>query len=201
MQTGIMGGTFNPPHYGHLHAAAHVRDTLSLDKVLFIPTNLPPHKDMPAGSASTKQRCEMVSLILAGQDWAELNTTEIERGGASYTADTLRALHEDGSYGELFLIMGTDMLMMLDSGWREPEEICRMCTLAVVARGEGEQEALARKAQMLRKQYDAKIRVIGGPVINISSTQLRAGEALQEMVPPKIYRYIQQNRLYTYKNT
>lgn len=199
MQTGIMGGTFNPPHYGHLHAAAHVRDVLSLDKVLFIPTNLPPHKRMPAGSATTKQRCEMVALILEGQDWAELSTIEVDRGGASYTADTLRALHAAGKYGELFLIMGTDMLMTLDSGWREPEEICRMCTLAVVARGEGEQAALERKAEVLKGCYGAKIQVIDSPVIEVSSTQLRAGDSLQEMVPSRIYRYIQQNRLYTHK--
>ena len=116
MKTGIMGGTFNPPHYGHLYAAEHVKSALALDKVLFIPTNLPPHKKMPAGSASTGQRCEMVELMLRGRDWAELNTIEIDRGGASYTVETLRALHASGQYGELFLIMGTDMLLMLDSG-------------------------------------------------------------------------------------
>ena len=99
------------------------------------PLHLEPHKKMPAGSANTRQRCEMVELMLKGRDWAELNTIEIDRGGASYTIDTLRALHETGKYGELFLIMGTDMLMMLDYGWRDPDEICRMCTLAVVARG------------------------------------------------------------------
>ncbi len=121
MRTGIMGGTFNPPHYGHLYAAEQVRQALELDKVLFIPTNLPPHKKMPAGSADTEQRCKMVEMMLKGRSWAELSTIEIDRGGASYTVDTLRALHETGKYGELFLIMGTDMLMMLDTGWREPD--------------------------------------------------------------------------------
>ena len=139
MRTGIMGGTFNPPHLGHLHAAECVKDALGLDKVLFVPTNLPPHKKMPAGSADTKQRCEMVERMLEGRGWAELSTIEIDRGGASYTIDTVRALYETREYGELFLIMGTDMLMMLDYGWREPQEICRLCTLAVVARGAGQQ--------------------------------------------------------------
>lgn len=201
MQTGIMGGTFNPPHYGHLYAAEHVRAALSLDKVLFIPTNLPPHKKMPAGSASTKQRCEMVRMMLAPYDWAALNTIEIDRGGASYTVDTLQALHETGAYGDVFLIMGTDMLLMLDSGWRDPAAICRMCTLAVVARGAGEQQMLRQKAASLREKYNAKIEIVDSPVVDISSTQLRAGESLQEMVPADVYDYIRQNRLYTHENT
>ncbi|MGN1009045.1 MAG: nicotinate-nucleotide adenylyltransferase [Butyricicoccus sp.] len=199
MRTGIMGGTFNPPHLGHLHAAECVKNALGLDKVLFIPTNLPPHKKMPAGSANTRQRCEMVELMLEGRDWAELNTIEIDRGGASYTIDTLRALHETGKYGELFLIMGTDMLMMLDYGWRDPEEICRMCTLAVVARGAGQQEGLQKKAAMLREKYHADIQLVDSPVVEISSTQLRAGQALREMVPPAVFEFIEQNRLYTFE--
>lgn len=199
MRTGIMGGTFNPPHLGHLHAAECVKEALGLDKVLFIPTNLPPHKKMPAGSANTRQRCEMVERMLAGYDWAELNTIEIDRGGASYTIDTLRALHETGKYGELFLIMGTDMLMMLDYGWRDPEEICRLCTLAVVARGAGQQEGLQKKAEMLREKYHADIRLVDSPVVEISSTQLRAGQALREMVPPAVFEFIEQNRLYTFE--
>lgn len=199
MRTGIMGGTFNPPHVGHLHAAECVREALGLDKVLFIPTNLPPHKKMPAGSANTRQRCEMVELMLKGRDWAELNTIEIDRGGASYTIDTLRALHETGKYGKLFLIMGTDMLMMLDYGWRDPDEICRMCTLAVVARGAGQQEELQKKAAMLREKYHADIRLVDCPVVEISSTQLRAGQALREMVPPEVFEFIEQNRLYTFE--
>ncbi|MGM9613003.1 MAG: nicotinate-nucleotide adenylyltransferase [Butyricicoccus sp.] len=199
MRTGIMGGTFNPPHLGHLHAAECVKEALGLDKVLFIPTNLPPHKKMPAGSANTRQRCEMVELMLEGHDWAELNTIEIDRGGASYTIDTLRALHETGKYGELFLIMGTDMLMMLDYGWRNPEEICRICTLAVVARGAGQQEGLQEKAAMLREKYHADIQLVDSPVVEISSTQLRAGQALREMVPPTVFEFIEQNRLYTFE--
>ncbi len=197
MRTGIMGGTFNPPHLGHLHAAECVKDALGLDKVLFVPTNLPPHKKMPAGSADTKQRCEMVERMLEGRGWAELSTIEIDRGGASYTIDTVRALYETREYGELFLIMGTDMLMMLDYGWREPQEICRLCTLAVVARGAGQQGELQKKAALLREKYHADIRLVDCPVVEISSTQLRAGLALREMVPPGVFQFIEQNRLYT----
>lgn len=197
MRTGIMGGTFNPPHYGHLYAAEHVRDALGLDKVLFIPTNLPPHKKMPVGSANTQQRCEMVQRMLKGRDWAELSTVEIDRGGASYTVDTLRELKNSGLYGDLFLIMGTDMLMMLDYGWREPEEICRLCSLAVVAREAGQQHDLQQKVAYLREKYHADIHLIDCPVTEISSTQIRSGKSLHEMLPPSVYQYIEQNRLYT----
>ena len=93
MRTGILGGTFNPPHLGHLHAAQLAHDALKLDRVLFIPTNIPPHKTLPENTASPEARCEMVRLLTADTPWAQLDTIEIDRGGASYTGDTLRALH------------------------------------------------------------------------------------------------------------
>ena len=90
MRTGILGGTFNPPHLGHLHAAELAHDALRLDRVLFIPTNLPPHKALPENTASPEARCEMVRRLTADRPWAQLDTLEIDRGGASYTVDTLR---------------------------------------------------------------------------------------------------------------
>ena len=96
MRTGILGGTFNPPHLGHLHAARLAREALGLDKVLFIPTNIPPHKALPEDTATVADRCEMVRLLLADTPWARLDTLEVARGGASYTVDTLRALHARG---------------------------------------------------------------------------------------------------------
>lgn len=200
MRTGILGGTFNPPHNGHLAAARLVRDKLALDQVLFIPTNQPPHKDLPHATATTAQRCEMVRRMVEDLPWASLSTIEIERGGASYTVDTLYKLKERGIYGDLFLIMGTDMLMMLDCGWRAPDEICKMCTLAVVARAEGDGDAMNQKADQLRRKYGADIRLIDGPVLEVSSTRLREGGALSFLTPPPVFQYIQQNRLYDNEN-
>ena len=97
MRTGILGGTFNPPHLGHLHAARLAREALGLDKVLFIPTNIPPHKALPEDTATVADRCEMVRLLLADTPWARLDTLEVARGGASYTVDTLRALMRGAS--------------------------------------------------------------------------------------------------------
>ena len=133
MRTGILGGTFNPPHLGHLHAAELAHDALRLDRVLFIPTNLPPHKALPENTASPEARCEMVRRLTADRPWAQLDTLEIDRGGASYTVDTLRALHGRGET-DLYLIIGTDMLLSFDRCWRAPDEIARLATLAVCAK-------------------------------------------------------------------
>lgn len=196
MRTGILGGTFNPPHCGHLEAARHVREALTLDQVLFMPTAIPPHKQLPVGSATVSQRCEMVRRMVEPYLWAALSTVEVDRGGASYTVDTLRTLHATGAYGDLFLIMGTDMLMMLDHAWRAPAEICRLCTLAVVARAADDHVALAQKAAVLREQFEADIRLIECPVLTVSSTELRAGGALDTLTPPAVYNYIRQEKLY-----
>ena len=106
MRTGILGGTFNPPHLGHLHAAELAHRALNLDRVLFIPTNIPPHKVLPENTASAEDRCEMVRRLTAEKPWAMLDTIEIDRGGASYTVDTLRALHARGE---------TDLRLMVKS--------------------------------------------------------------------------------------
>ena len=92
--------------------------------------------------------------------------------------------------------MGTDMLMTLDTGWREPEEICKLCTLAVVARGLGEQTILKKKAQFLTEKYNAKISLINSDVIEISPTEIRNGQKLSEMLPKTVLDYIRKNRLY-----
>lgn len=157
MRTGILGGTFNPPHLGHLHAARLAREALGLDKVLFIPTNIPPHKALPEDTATVADRCEMVRLLLADTPWARLDTLEVARGGASYTVDTLRALHARGERA-LYLIVGTDMLLSFDRIWRAPEEIVRLSTLAVCARDGDDWDALADKAARLRQTMNAKSR-------------------------------------------
>ena len=133
MRTGILGGTFNPPHLGHLHAAELAHRALNLDRVLFIPTNIPPHKALPENTASAEDRCEMVRLLTEQTPWAQLDTIEIDRGGASYTVDTLRALHARGET-DLHLIVGTDMLLSFDRIWRAPDEIAA-AALSAVGRG------------------------------------------------------------------
>lgn len=195
MKLGIMGGTFNPPHLGHLEAARHARSALGLDRVLFIPTNLPPHKALPQGSASSAQRCEMVRRMTEGETWAALSTMEIDRGGASYTVDTLRALRMENEGAALFLIIGTDMLLSFET-WREPQTICRLAVLAVVARDEADRRAIRKHAAHLAELYGADIRLIDCPALPVSSTELREEGASGAMLPPGVASYIAENRLY-----
>lgn len=195
MKTGVLGGTFNPPHKGHLAAAESVYHVLELDRVLFIPTNLPPHKKLPTGSATTEQRCEMVRLMTEPYDWAVFSDLEIQRGGASYTVDTLKALHAAGEH-DLTLIVGTDMLLSFDRSWREPQEIVRLADLAVVARGTEDYPVLEEKAQILRQTLGARVTLVQCPVLPISSTDVRQQGGFEEMTPPQVAAYIRQNRLY-----
>ena len=197
MRTGILGGTFNPPHLGHLHAAELAKDALHLDKVLFIPTNIPPHKAMPAHTATAADRCEMVRLMIRGLPWAQLDRLEIERGGASYTVDTLHELRERGE-DDLYLIVGTDMLLSFDGIWRAADEIVRLCTLAVCARVDEDWAALERKAQALRGKMGARIELIRGKSLTISSTELRHGGELRRYTAPAVADYIERNHLYGY---
>lgn len=195
MKTGVLGGTFNPPHKGHLSAAEHTREALGLEQVLFIPTNLPPHKTLPDGSATTQQRCDMVRLMTKPYDWAVFSDMEVRRGGASYTVDTLRALHTAG-YDNLTLIVGTDMLMSFDVCWRAPEEIARLAALAVVARGLNDRPALHKKAELLRQTMDARIFFVECPVLTISSTEVREMGTFEQMTPPEVAAYIREHGLY-----
>ena len=195
---GLMGGTFNPPHYGHLHAASCAREDLQLDRVLFIPTNLPPHKQLPAGSATAAQRCEMVRLLTQGLPWAELSDIEIERGGASYTIDTLRQLTAPDRH--LFLIIGTDMLLSFDRVWRSAGEICRLCTLAAYARDADEQQLLNEKKHSIEQKFQADVRVMERAPFPVSSTEIRSGGDLERLVPPAVAEYIRKNQLYDRKN-
>lgn len=195
MRTGILGGTFNPPHLGHLHAAQLAHDALKLDRVLFIPTNIPPHKALPQNTASPEARCEMVRLLTADTPWAQLDTIEIDRGGASYTVDTLRALHERGE-DDLHLIIGTDMLLSFDKIWRAPDEIARLAALSVCARENEDWDALERKAELLRETLGATVELVRGDSLTISSTELRRGGDLHRFTAPGVADYIEREHLY-----
>lgn len=197
MRTGILGGTFNPPHLGHLHAAELAHDALGLDRVLFIPTNIPPHKALPENTASAADRCEMVRGLIAETPWAALDTLEIDRGGASYTVDTLRALHARGET-DLHLIVGTDMLLSFDKIWRAPDEIARLACLSVCARENEDWDALREKAALLKETLGATVELVQGDSLTISSTELRQGGALRRYTPESVADYIEEKHLYGY---
>ena len=144
MRIGVYGGTFNPPHLGHLTAARTVFDMLKLDKLVLIPAGIPPHKDLPAESPTAEQRLEMTALAgeqLGLGDRVEVLDIELTRTGKSYTADTLRELSTRWPEAEFWLLMGTDMFLTLHT-WSRPEEIFSMAGVAAFGRTEEDSEEL-----------------------------------------------------------
>ena len=168
---GIYGGTYSPPHIGHLKAAEFAIDALKLDRLLLIPTGISPHKEMSAG-ATAQERLQMLRLSAAGIEKAEVSDVEVRREGSSYTVDTLRTLQEEYPEAELVLLMGTDMFVSFLS-WREPEAIAALATLAVFCRGEkGERERIEDQKATL-EAMGARVELVANPVTAISSTDLR----------------------------
>ena len=195
---GIYGGTFNPPHTGHLQAAKQAVEVLDLDQLLMIPDRIAPHKDIPAGSPTPEQRLEMLRIALTGEEKILPSDIELRREGVSYTYLTLEALREIYPGDELILLMGTDMFLSFDS-WKEPEKICSLATLGVFYRGEkGEKEKILAQKEALEAK-GAKIQLVENEIINISSTQLRrllAFHAADEFLPAGVGEYIRANGLY-----
>jgi len=197
MRIGIFGGTFNPPHMGHISAAKAARDELRLDRLILIPSSIPPHKEISKDAATVSQRLEMTRL--AAEDIsAEVSDMEISRGGRSYTVETLRELRLKYPSDELWFIMGTDMFLSIEK-WREPEEIMRLASIAVVPRYEESREELLLQSKALSEKYGAVSRVIDASVLEISSTELR--EEIRrgnpsEFISASVYEYIKKEKLY-----
>ena len=198
MKIGIYGGTFNPPHTGHLHAAKQAIRILGLDKLLLIPDRIAPHKEIPAGSPTPEQRLEMLRIAAAGEPEMEVSDIELKREGASYSYLTVEALREIYPDADLYLLMGTDMFLSFDT-WKNPERITQNATLAVLYRGEkGERGAIDAQKQRFEAQ-GASIVILENPVLSISSTQLRRMIAFQcagEFLPVGVEDYIRENGLY-----
>lgn len=204
MKIGIYGGTYNPPHLGHLAAAKAVFELLELDRLWLIPAGTPPHKTMPDGSPTSEERLEMTRLAaeqLGLGEKVEVLDVEISRGGKSFTSDTvaeLKAAHPDD---EFWLLMGTDMFMTFQA-WHCPGEILKHAGIAAFGRTEADTEELfAIQREYLQKTYPgARIFTLTIPgVIDISSTELR--EMLRKgeggsLLAPAVYGYILRNHLY-----
>ena len=204
MKIGIYGGTYNPPHLGHVTAARAVFDLLKLDKLLLIPAGMPPHKTMPAGSPTAEQRLEMTRLAgeqLGLKDKVEVLDIELRREGKSYTADTLAELKKQYPDDELWLLMGTDMFLTLQT-WREPERILSLTGIAAFGRTEEDTEELfsVQRNYLYRTYPQARLFTLTVPgVIDVSSTELR--EKLKQgeggsLLPPAVYGYILRENLY-----
>ena len=196
-QIGILGGTFNPPHLGHVHAAVCAADELGLDRVLMLPGYQPPHKETADRSPSAEQRLEMVRLAALADPRLTADDCEIRRGGKSYTVFTLQELRIRFPQAKLTFLCGTDMFLTLDR-WFRAEELLKLARFAVAPRTEGKDEALQQKAEELRQTFGADVCILRNPVLELSSSEIR--ERLQNGdfrgLSAEVAAYIRENRLY-----
>lgn len=195
MRVGVLGGTFDPVHNGHLALAAAARDELALDEVLFVPAGLPWRK-ADREIASDEDRLTMLRLALEGESAYRVSTVELEREGPSYTADTLEGLRADRPDDELFFLMGEDALADLPN-WVRPQRIVELATLAVARRDAGNGAA---EAERLLPGLAERVVWLKMPLVEVSATEIRErvrrGEPVEGMVPPAVARYIRERGLY-----
>lgn len=196
MRLGILGGTFDPPHLGHLAVAQDAWSRIPLDRVLFVPAAQPPHKLRGVRTAAPV-RLEMVRAAIADDDHFGATDLELERAGPSFTVDTLRELSAQQPGAELFLLLGADQFRELAT-WREPAAIAELATLVLVPRAvidSGRVIADARAALPT-----ARIVELDAPRLDVSSTDIRrraaAGEPIRYLVPDGVRRIIERERLY-----
>lgn len=204
MKIGVYGGTFNPPHLGHITAARTVFELLKLDKLLVIPTGRPPHKSLAPDSPSPDQRLELTRLAMEQtglEDRVEVLDLELRREGNSYTVDTLSRLRELYPGEELWLLLGADMFLTLQT-WREPERILSLAGVAAFGRTEMDMEELfsVQRSYLYRTYPQARLVTLTIPgVVDISSTELREQLARGEggtLLAPAVYGCILREGLY-----
>jgi nicotinate-nucleotide adenylyltransferase len=200
MRLGLFGGSFDPIHIGHLLLADFCREMSRLDEIWFIPAAKPPHKQARPLSAS-KHRLAMLNLAVGGQQSMAVSRLELDRGGVSYTVETVREIHQRQPSAELFLLMGADTLYDLPN-WREPAEVLRLATPVVVRRtGQAEPDfgCLAPFVGGERLAALAK-HVVPMPLIEISSSEIRrrvaAGLSIRFQTPRAVEEYIRAQGLY-----
>jgi len=197
-KVGIMGGTFNPVHYGHLFLAENAMEQLNLDKILFMPSKNPPHKKKQ-DLVSDMQRIEMVRLAVYENPHFEISTIEFDREGITYTADTLTILTHENPDTEYYFIVGADSLFMMQD-WHTPQIIFNLCTILAAGRDRVPENQLAKQMKYLRDTFDARIIQLNMPTIEISSAVIRkriaANKTVRYFVPKEVMDYIAKHRLY-----
>ncbi|HSZ14323.1 MAG TPA: nicotinate (nicotinamide) nucleotide adenylyltransferase [Solirubrobacteraceae bacterium] len=210
---GILGGTFNPPHLGHVAVARHARDELALERVLLVPAHTSPFKSagdrQGGGDPGPEHRLRMCQLAVEGEHGLSVCALEVERGGLSYTVDTLRSIHASNPDAELTFIVGADTASTLGS-WREPAQLLELMQLAVATRAGAPRrqvlDALAginpvgAGAEGRAGEAPAGVRFLEMAPVAVSSSQAREraarGESIDALVGPAVAGYIAEHRLY-----
>lgn len=193
----MLGGTFNPIHNAHVKLALEFADRMKLDKVLMVPTAIPPHKEIK-DFVPAEERFYMTKLVCDMYDKLEPCGLELERKGKSYTVDTLKSIKELYPDAELYLIVGADMFLSLET-WRNPQEIFKMAKILSAPREDSDYEPM-KEHQKVLKELGADTFVLEKSIFTVSSTEIRekikGGEDVSSLIPEKIYSYIKEKGLY-----
>ncbi|GHU60501.1 putative nicotinate-nucleotide adenylyltransferase [Clostridia bacterium] len=199
MRVGLFGGFFNPPHIGHIQAARSAAEKLELQRVLFIPSCVPPHKDVPPGTPSPEIRMRMAGIAASEVPGGEVCDVEIKRGGVSYTCDTVEQLRRELPGDDMWLIVGSDMLLSIQD-WENAREIFKTCAIAALARNTADFGNIYAHADVLKSRFGARIDIIPHEPVEISSSELRRRlrEGDGSYVTAGVYKYIAENRLYEF---
>ena len=195
MKIGLYGGTFSPPHLGHVRAAECFKEGAGLDKLIIMPAGIPPHKAVN-NPIDQKKREEMVRIAFEGI--GEVSDYEMSKEGASYTYLTLRWMRTQYE-GDIYLCMGEDMFLSLDR-WREAEEIFASCNILCLKREATSFEEVNNKKREFEEKYKATIDILSYSPLPVSSTEIRekikANASLSGLVSPQVEEYIRSNKLY-----
>ncbi len=198
-RVGILGGTFDPIHNGHLKLASCACEQFDLEEVRFIPAGNPPHKPDRTDGASDTDRLAMAKLAVRDDPRFSVDPIEMNRSGPSYTKDTMLYLHQHEPESELYFIIGADSLLSFDS-WKEPAVICRTCSLLVAGRDALPEQVLLQKIDDLEKRYGASVFLLHFADIPISSRSLRewirADRSIRSYVPDAVLDYIEKHAIY-----
>lgn len=195
---GILGGTFNPIHNGHIQMAEYARSELRLDKVIFIPTYTPPHKDS-VNLTSEAHRLKMCRIACEVSNSFEVSEIETERKGKSYSCDTLTSLKEIYPEDELYFIMGADMFLCLEK-WKNPEIIFEKADIIAIPRNINEANELEQYYYSVLKDMGARAHILPKSVVQVSSTFIRENiedkNSALKFLNENVYKYIVENNLY-----
>ncbi|MDM8210580.1 nicotinate-nucleotide adenylyltransferase [Mediterraneibacter glycyrrhizinilyticus] len=203
MKIGIMGGTFDPIHIGHLLLGEFAYENFHLDEIWFLPNGNPPHKTTDESGVSLDDRIEMVKLATDDVPYFRMNLYEASSKKHSYTYSTMRALREMYPEHEFFFILGADSLFSIEQ-WKNFREIFPSCTILAAMRDDKDTESMQAQIRYLNGKYGADIRLLQAPLVEISSTTIRRrtenGLSIRYMVPDVVSEYIQSNALYKIKS-
>lgn len=198
-KVGILGGTFDPVHTAHLILAENAWQQFKLDTVLLMPSGNPPHKEGREITPAS-HRVRMLQLAIEDNKHFKLSTVEVERGGKTYTAETMTELCKYNPDCEYYFIVGADSLFQLEK-WRSPEIILSRAVLLASVRDQIEASKLEEKISCLEKKYHARIHMLHTPNMLLSSSVIREraarGESIRYLVPKDVEKYIYQNKLYS----